>query len=344
MDKLFSKKIRVVILVTIFSINALLIIVSIFYGLPISEEYNYMVKLMYSLLSAFTVANFAFYIAYFASKKYEWDTFFSALLIVFTALTFVGSAVCGALSCVFFDGARRWFLLAAGVSQAVLYWLVIFVPLVILKIVKGIFALFKHIFKYFNIGYTGKPVMSFGRKIGEVILQIILLPVSAVLQVMATPYCVMCMHYLGALIIQHLFYIAMKKEEPGVGSSYYVSESDNIVTETVTHNIKDENGVVIGSYDTQESHIEHDSGYRYENPDDVKQFRRAVPHSFIVLPCRIISLFFSVLALFIPHLYVSSVKPKGEIEIANWREYEFLDIIILRKKENEIIEPTKSID
>ena len=138
-----------------------------------------------------------------------------------------------------------------------------------------------------------------------------------------------------------MFYIGIKKEGCEEGYSYYVEESDTVVSEKVTHEIKDANGVVIGTYDTTEQHIEHDNGYRYS---DSEQFSRAVWNSFIVLPCRIVSLLFSIIALFVPNMYVSAIKPKTKYTY-NYKAFVWLDILIFYDGKKDCgLESGKSID
>jgi len=179
-----------------------------------------------------------------------------------------------------------------------------------------------------NIGFCGEKPMRLWRKIAEVFLQIALLPISVILQVFAIPYTLMGMNFLGALIIEYLFYSAMKKEKHEAGYSYNVSESDTIVSETVTHEIRNTDGVVIGTYDTTEQHVEHDNGYRYAYSDqDIKLSGLANKHVFMVLPLRVISLLFSIIAIFVPNMYVSAIRPKTKYQYS-FKAFMYADILI----------------
>ncbi len=63
---------------------------------------------------------------------------------------------------------------------------------------------------------------------------------------------------------------------------------------------------------------------------DLVQNGRAMVHAFIALPCRIFSLVLSILALFIPNLFVSAILPKGLNEGKydfNERFYELTDAL-----------------
>lgn len=186
--------------------------------------------------------------------------------------------------------------------------------------------IFRSVIGIFNVGYKGKAPISYFGKIVEVFVQVLLLPVSAFIQFFIFT---VVGYFINGFIIKDMFYIQLKGERDE-SYSYNVTPSDTVVTEKVEHDIRDSNGVKIGSYETEESHIEHDNGYRVND----KQEDDARINSFFVLPLRILSLLLSVLALFIPKLYVKVMRPNVEEEY-NYKLFRYLDVIAFYPQKEE---------
>ncbi|MDE7464269.1 MAG: hypothetical protein K2M48_04480 [Clostridiales bacterium] len=179
----------------------------------------------------------------------------------------------------------------------------------------------------FNIGFKGKAPINYGRKILEVFLQILLLPLSVWIQIWCIPYGIIYGHYVGGFLTQGILFCGLKKEKHEKGFSYNVGESDKVVNETITNNIRDNHGNLIGTYDTTVSKVVHDDGVRYAFSD---QFENARAISFAALPLRLLSIILSILALFIPHLYISVRKPKTELQY-NYKAFRYFDIIMIQE-------------
>lgn len=214
------------------------------------------------------------------------------------------------------DGAGCVVILVGGFLSALSY-----------LIIEGIDGVHYCVHVLFNTGFTGKAPISFPRKVGEVFLQILMLPIALFAQAWALAFLIGGAYVSGA-IVKYLIFCAIKKEENEKGDSYNVGASDKLVSKNVTHEIKDNSGQVVGKYETSEYSIEHDNGDRYEVSD---QFSDAMVYSLFILPCRIIALLFSVLALFIPKLYVSIRKPKTDYEY-DADLFRYVDIIALKNK------------
>ncbi|MGN0804965.1 MAG: hypothetical protein ACI4MS_06250 [Candidatus Coproplasma sp.] len=181
----------------------------------------------------------------------------------------------------------------------------------------------KFFYDALNINFKGGTQIKLFRKVVEVFLQIAMLPMSFFIQLWTMGFFV-GLHLLGGEITRSLIFCGMKKEDRGKGYSYNVGASDKIVSTTVTHEIRDNYGRTVGTYDTVEQHVEHDDGGRYEYSD---QFKSATKISFVALPCRVISLLFSIIALFVPKLSVSLIKPKTNYKY-NEKIFRYLDILI----------------
>lgn len=215
----------------------------------------------------------------------------------------------GALNFVFVGNVRGILLLVACIFGSFGFTLTIPIRLLIMKAYKA------------KISGQEQFIPLF-RRFLEVLLQIALLPMSIFLQVCG---CLWFLGgpFLGGAIIKYLFYCVIKKENSEEGYSYNVGASDNVVTTTQTHDIKSYYGKIVGTYETTESHVEHDNGDRYEFSD---QYVCACWNSVVALPCRIISLTLSLIAIFVPYLCISAKKPKN-IKIKNIMIFRFLDIV-----------------
>lgn len=135
-------------------------------------------------------------------------------------------------------------------------------------------------------------VMSFWRKLLEVLIQIALLPISAV-----TTFFLVCVLSFFFIFLAYLGYTIeeamldwLKCYSPKEGTKYYVEPSDTVsVTETFG-----------GEYKLE---VKHDDGERYQMSGS--EFGVWVLALF-ALPLRIITLALSILALFIPPLQIKA--------------------------------------
>lgn len=221
-----------------------------------------------------------------------------------------------------------WFLFGAGV------WCIFFMfssralsdKSVILLILKFFGILF-------NIGYKGKAPVNYFGKIIEVFLQLSLLFVSIFIQILCIPYGIFYGHYAAGFITQRLIFCKLKQEKREKGFSYNVGASNKTVNKKVTNNIRDNNGNVIGTYDSTVSEVVYDDGERYDFGD---QFEKARAISFAALPLRLLSMVLSIFALLIPHLYISVRKPNTEYEY-NYSAFRYCDIIVFKKQDRTTI-------
>lgn len=140
-------------------------------------------------------------------------------------------------------------------------------------------------------------VMSFWRKLLEVLIQIALLPISA----LTTAF----LMYVLSLILVFFAYLGyliekamlgwLKNYSPEAGTTYYVKPSDTVsVTETLG-----------GDYKVE---VKHDDGERYAMSGS--EFGVWVL-AFFALPLRIITLALSILALIIPPLQIKAKNNRG---------------------------------
>lgn len=152
--------------------------------------------------------------------------------------------------------------------------------------------------------------MTYPQKLLEVLIQIALLPVSCFVEICCIPYGIIGGSYLGAIIMQCFYSPKSIRyfDEESKGKEKYV---DNGYWKTRNNDVKDSDGNVVGVLEEKVEYISDvttiiDSGVKY------KDFEFFLPmlHAFIALPCRITSLVLSLLALFIPQLYVSARMPK----------------------------------
>lgn len=139
--------------------------------------------------------------------------------------------------------------------------------------------------------------MSFGRKLLEVLIQIALLPISAVttaflgfvLSLFFIPFA-----YFGYMIEEAML-DWLKSYSPQEGTKYYVKPSDTVsVTETFG-----------GDYKVE---VKHDDGERYQMSGS--EFGVWVLALF-ALPLRVITLTLSILALIIPSLKIKAKNVRG---------------------------------
>ncbi len=181
--------------------------------------------------------------------------------------------------------------------------------------------------------------LSFGQKLQEVLLQICLLPLSALVTLLALwpislPFCGVifdaieeaqraaeqsintlpyALGYFAILLLSWVPYVYypqlieyIKGFNPKGGTHINVGASDTLVTKQVQRAVKDQYGTTVGYVEDTAYEVKHDDGGRYiESKDDelVKAIRWfGAP---MALPLRCFSLLFSLFALLSPTLFVS---------------------------------------
>lgn len=137
-----------------------------------------------------------------------------------------------------------------------------------------------------------QDVMSFWRKLLEVLIQIALLPVAAIITALMLFMLTLIFYFVsyGGYYLEKWILGILKDYAPEKGTTYYVQPSDNVsVTETFS-----------GDYKVE---VKHDDGERYQMSGS--EFGVWVL-AFFALPLRIITLALSILALFIPPLQIKA--------------------------------------
>ncbi len=183
-----------------------------------------------------------------------------------------------------------------------------------------------------------KPIklpMSFNQKVTEVFVQILWLPISALITcITISPILIFSdcfdlplyifendryvktvlykiLYYCGVLgpwicwlpfvIVRHVLMPWIKKYEAHEDYNYNVGESDKIVTHNVQKEIKDDHGRLLGYVQDKEYEVVHDNGNRSELSGEAWGL---IFYCIFALPLRCISLILSIFALFIPQLFV----------------------------------------
>lgn len=325
MHDYISEKVSLIVQCAIFAVNVILIIVSIFCGVGISDpdittSQLTCIRISYIIAAAFMSINFASIILMLLANIFIWNfvDVLDGLFITIAAITLFGCIGAGITAACILDGARRWLLFTACISQALLYLLVMLAPYV-WHIVSEFFINF--FTGLFNIGYTGEPVMGFGRKVAEIFLQIALIPISAIVW-----FCGICifmgLNFVGETIVEGFFF-GLKGQKRTIVSRYNVGASDEEYEVAKEHQIKDNDGNVIGVYETTEKRVRHDDGNRVTFNFDSWEVYVSL---FLALPLRILSLLASILALCVPHMYVSAVCPKTD-ECYDETIYRIFDVV-----------------
>lgn len=239
----------------------------------------------------------------------EFSDALKEFLIFIYGICLIGFIPLGVMSWLYVWGKRGILLFTSCMCQTFGSLISLLIQLLILNVYKNKYDEIKKIF----------PVY---RRILEFLFQIILLPLSIIVQAFGLAIYIGG-PFIGGFIIKYFFYCGLKQENSESGYSYNVGASDKIVTTTQTHDIKNYYGKIVGTYETTDSHIEHDSGDRHEFSD---QYYCACWNSVVALPCRIISLMLSAIAIFVPNLCISVAKTKN-IKINNLMIFRFLDIV-----------------
>lgn len=231
-----------------------------------------------------------------------------------------------AFLCDLYMTAPVWIMFAAGLMSslgAILVNGIIATVLFLPGKTKEFFKKCAHFFAAItNFHYKGKAPIGYFGKIMEVFVQIMLLPISAIIQVLFVPYSVMGFFYFGQLIIKHMFYLELKGEKDDRIEIRGEAE-ERVVKKTVEHDIRNVDGVKIGTYESVDDCVEYYGGsYVIDN-----QMEDALKNGFVVLPLRIVSLLLSIIALFIPKMYVKVTRPKCEHRF-KYSYFRYLDLII----------------
>ena len=147
-----------------------------------------------------------------------------------------------------------------------------------------------------NETYSGAPLMSLKEKLLEIPIQIALIPVSAIISLLS---CTIVLLWVPYLLIDRIWFGKLKPTTY-YGESYDVGESYYDVKNKVSHDIKDKDGNVIGSFDTTEIETKYDSGARHWGIGNSTIYALA----FFALPLRIVSFILSLFAPFMRKLYI----------------------------------------
>lgn len=176
-----------------------------------------------------------------------------------------------------------------------------------------------------NVGYTGEKPMKYYEKILEIIIQIVCIPLSAFINACGLQLLLCSPYWVGHLVGATFWW--RKGEKVEEGNTYNVGESDTLIETTTTHEIKDSRGNTLASFDTKDYEIKHDDGNRYEMSDS--EFWGWL-YSIFALHLRIISLVISIIALFVPKMYIKVSSPNKGSE---YRKSPFLyfDLLIYDK-------------
>lgn len=170
--------------------------------------------------------------------------------------------------------------------------------------------------------YSGPPLMSLKQKLLEIPIQLALIPVSAIISLLSFTIVFLWIPY---LLIDRIWF---KKLKPTIyyGESYNVGERYYDVKNKVSHDIKDKDGNVIGSFDTTETERKYDSGNRYWGIYSSTTFALA----FFALPLRIVSFISSLFAPFIRKLYIH-VRDLGLSTMTyDAKSFALLDLIVTK--------------
>lgn len=175
-----------------------------------------------------------------------------------------------------------------------------------------------------NIDYKGQAPIKFYRKLLEPLLQIALLPISVTLQILCIPFSFFRGDLLSESITYNFLVKLLKKEGRVYVNSYNVGASDYQVKVKKEYEIKDDVGKVVGTIETDEYETRHDDGerYIYKNEDGYKM---SYGYGFVALPLRLFCLYLSIIAIFIPKLYVSAIATNAENYVKS--KYILYDVI-----------------
>ena len=177
-----------------------------------------------------------------------------------------------------------------------------------------------------NIGYKGEPIMNYGQKILEVPIQLLLLIVSAFCSYLS-------LLYIGILLTDSIINKWLKRDAVG---HYEYKKGETIVLGGYykQHKIRDNDGNVIGSIDGE--YVQGDEEYTEEDKwifvNDYGFPAVQGPTMFFV---RLSTFLLAIVALFVPHLYVSVRSPRFVEEQDKELKYDidnfvFHDLIIMK--------------